>query len=231
MLHVRKNDVEDSTDYSDLGPLSEINIVDNGELFYLKDMLLNILTLNIKDFNYIIFEEDLNNMYKEEFLNFFKHNMVPLVEKLNEYIAIGIEPLMMESYEIKLSFCKNIIKFVMNTLPYSHVKEFLSKSDVNGYHDALDEFNDDIVAKISNQIEIGKKQFDNFNSLMENVEDTISNEKKRDKFNKSLTLLDQSMKNKITLLDYHKSIIDNSGNDKLCELLKLYLANDSENIL
>jgi len=201
------------------------------EFYYMQNTIDDIKNVNIKDFNYIIFEEDLDNMYKTEFLKFFNKNIKALIEDLNIYLSIDLDELFEAPYRIKLSFVKNIVRFFMNTLPYIYMKEFLSSNEVEGLHDALDLFDDNLQTNIINQIKKSQEQYSSFNTMMSDIEDTITNEKKKNKFNNMLTLLDASMTNKSKLLDYYKSIIQNSGHDGIKSLFKLYLKNDLDNII
>lgn len=209
--------------------------IDNNEtteeMYYMQDTLDTILKLDIKNFNYITFEEDLNNMYKTEFLRFFDDKILPLLDDLDIYLSIDTQLLIEEPYRIKLIFTKNIIRFIMNTLPYIYVKEMLEEYETSGLHDALDVFKEGPVQKIINQISHSQSQYESFSGMMEEIEDTITNEKKKNKFNEMLSLLDISMTNKSKLLEYYKSIISNSGEDGLKTLIKKYLTNDIDNIL
>jgi len=220
----------DTTDSSDLYLSDEVNLVDDTELYYMQNSLQNIKESNIKEFNYIVFEEDLDNMYKSEFEEFFKMKLVPLIENFDD-LNISLDELHNEPYRVKQAFAKNIIRFIMNTLPYIYMKEFMESKEVEGLHDALDLLNDDLNDNIIAQINVSKSQYNNFSSMMINIEDTITNDKKRDKFTGMLSLLDASMDNKSKLLDYYISIIVNSGNDGLRNLCTKYLKNDLNNLI
>lgn len=221
----------DLTDKSDLFLDSTVQEVDHGKLYYMKDTLESIKNIDIKNFNYIVFEEDLDNMYKSEFNEFFDELIVPLIDNLNQYIFIDLELVIDEPYRVKQLFVKNIIRFFMNTLPYIYMKEFIKGSEAEGLHDALELFDDNLKTKIVTQIESNTKQYTNFNTMMGDIEETITNEKKKIKFAEKLTLLEHNMTNKLKLLDYYASIINNSGNDGLKDLFKIYLKNDLDNLL
>ena len=221
----------DTTDASDLTVDGEVQIVDSDELYYMRNVMDNIKNVDIRNFNYIVFEEDIDNMYKSEFETFFKEYIVDLIGYLNQYLSINIDELINESYRVKHAFVKNIIRFFMNTLPYIYMKEYLENNGADGLHDALDMFNDDLKDNIIKQIVSANSQYSNFNSMMNDVKDTITNEKKKDKFEGMLSLLDSSMDNKSKLLDYYTDIIQSSGNDGLKALFKLYLKNDLENLI
>lgn len=200
-------------------------------LYYMQDAIDTIKNLDIKNFNYIVFEEDLDNMYKTEFNNFFNKYVIDLINYFNKYLAIELTDVQEEPYRVKLRFVKNIVRFIMNTLPYIYMKGYLENQNIEGLHDALDSFNDDLRDNLISQITKSQNQYKTFSNLMEDIEDTITNEKKKTKFNGMLTILDSSMENKKLLLDYYKSIIQNSGHDGLKELCTLYVKNDLYNII
>ncbi len=227
MFQVNKTDISEFS-------LKEIDNTDStkeSELYYMQDVVQNILNLNIKDFNYIVFEEDLDNMYKTEFNVFFDEYMIPLITQLDEYLSIDIEMVQSEPYRTKHAFVKNIVRFIMNTLPYIYMKEYLHDNQIDGFHDALDAFDTNVKQNIVSQIEKSKEQYNSFNSMMSDIEETITNEKKKNKFNDMLSLLDASMNNKTKLLDYYISIINDSGEEGLQKLFKIYLKNDLHNII
>jgi hypothetical protein len=207
------------------------NEQEESNLYYMQDVVDQISKFQIRGFNWLVFEEDLDNMYKTEFNNFFNDYIKKMVEDLNMYLAIDIADIENEPYRIKLAFVKNIARFVMNTLPYIYMKEYLEKENVEGLHDALEQLSDNTQQKICDQIENSQKQYQSFNTMMTDIEDTITNEKKKNKVSDMLNLLDASMDNKSKLLDYYKSIIQNSGSENLKKLFKIYLTEDLQNIL
>lgn len=207
------------------------NTIQETSMYYMQDHIDAIRSLSIKNFNYIIFEEDLDNMYKTEFEKFFKEYMIELINDLSFYVAIDIDNIQNESYRVKLIFSKNIVRFVMNTLPYIFVKEFLEKIGVEGLHDAYDALSADIQQKLISQINVSQAEYNSFSSLMTNISSSITNDKKKVSFDEKLDLLETTMSSKEKLLNYYKDIIQNSGNDGLQKIIKKYLLNDLDNII
>lgn len=205
--------------------------VENTSMYYMHDQIESIKKLEIRDFNYVIFEEDLDNMYKTEFEKFFNEYVIEMIESLSEYLAIDVDYIEQEPYRIKLLFTKNIVRFIMNTLPYIFIKEYLATKNIDGLHDALDELEENIVDKLIGQINISQSEYDSFNALMSNVSSTITNDKKKANFESKLSLLEITLSSKEKLLDYYKLVISNSGNDGLKALVKKYLLNDLDNIV
>ena len=199
---------------------------------YLEPYINYIETLDIKNFNYLIFLEDLDNMHQVEFNTFFENEFKTIVKLINRHISFDISDLDDQPYRIKLLFAKNIVKFYMFDLPYNYLKNHIFATGCENMYDALKEFDEqDVKSKLIDQIHQMKRQYNNFNELINNLEDTISNDKKRDKFTDIIMLLDTNMDLKLKLLKYHVTLINNSEALKLVDLIKIYLDNDSYNII
>jgi len=168
---------------------------------------------------------------KSEFELFLTQKIIPILNEINLYLAIDTDSLINESYRTKMLFTKNVVRFFMNSLPYTYLKEMFSKEDIGGLHDALDLLNNEIKPKLLTSISNNKDQYLNFNNLMGNIESSITNDKKKVKFNDMLSLLDQNMSNRLKLLNYYESIIENSGEEDLKKICRIYLQNDVKNIL
>jgi hypothetical protein len=171
-------------------------------------------------------------MHQLEFNTFFDNEFKTIVKLINRHISFDISDLDDQPYRIKLLFAKNIVKFYMFDLPYNYLKNHIFANDCENMYDALKEFDEqDVKSKLIDQIHQMKRQYNNFNELINNLEDTISNDKKRDKFTDIVMLLDTNMDLKLKLLKYHTTLINNSESLKLVELIKIYLDNDSYNII
>ncbi len=218
----------DTTDSSDLTTVEEEQVLDSN-LYYMDNHIDNIKNYNIKSFNYIVFEEDLDNMSKHELLSFFNDYFIELIN--TSELKISIDEVIGQPYRVKLLFIKNVIRFLMNTLPYNYLKQYFEEHEVSGLHDALDLLDVDLVTELTNKIDSSNKYLENFEALMGNVETGITNEKKRNKFNEMLNLLESSMTTKTNLLQYYKSILLDTGNDSLHTLCKAYVKNDLQNLL
>ena len=203
---------------------------DHGYEYYLQKPIQQIKDLDIKNFNFIIFEEDIDNMEADEFKNFYDNWFIPAIEYLNNYLDIDISTIQFKTFRLKQIFVKNIIKFVMNTLPYTYFKNYLNTCSVESFHEALDHL-DGIKEKLLEQVYVLNKQYTNFVELMSNIEDTIANEKKRNQFNDMLTLLDTNMDSKFKITEYQKHVIQDTPEQSLKDLMKKYLQNDADNLL
>ena len=75
-----------------------------------------------------------------------------------------------------------------------------------------------------------KIEYSNFIKLMTNVKANLSTEKKKDKFDTMLTILDSNIGEKIKMNEFFNSVIQTSSTDSLIDLCKLYIKNDYANI-
>jgi len=226
----------DSTDISELG-INAVKVLDDGNLYYMKEYKDTIKDLDIYNFNYIVFEEDIDNMVYIEFDQYFRTDFIEILDFFNEYLYIDVEAISnlennTNSIEMHKMMVKNIIKFLMMILPYTHLKGMLSKHEIEGFHEALETVSTiTIKEQIIKEIELAKSEQNNFNNLMSNIQETITNKNKKDKFTDMIQVLDVNIQEKIKVFDYYISIINSSGRESLSELLKLYIKKDSRNIL
>jgi hypothetical protein len=85
--------------------------------------------------------------------------------------------------------------------------------------------------KLIDSINSNRTEFENFSNLMKDVEENITNDKKKNSFNGRLKLLDDNMSDKLKLLNYHENIIKSSSVIKLIDLCKKYINQDYKNII
>ncbi len=224
----------DSTDRTDLG-INTIKVLDDGELYYMKEYKEKLLQLDTKNYNYIIFEEDINNMVYDEFKQYWDTDFIDILEFFDRYLAIDVD-VIINHWEDNLTqnktFLKDIIKFLSTILPYTYLREMLHDKNLDGFHDVLDfisnnSMKDALIVYLDKQ----SKEQDNFYKLMDNVEENITNRAKKSKFQNSLEILNSKINEKKKVLDYYRSILANSGEENIKELLKLYIKNDTHNIL
>jgi len=225
----------DTTDKSELG-ISSTEILDYGNHYYMKPYKDKIRDLDIRNFNYIVFDEDINNMIYDEFKNYYTTDFSKIIELMNEYIFIDTDLIKnMEDNSTDLTkiktYVKNVTKFYMMTLPYIHLKDIIP-SDIKGFHDVLDFINDcNVIELIIKSIDKNIEEQNNFYKLMKNVQDEIVNNKKKDKMDDMTKVLEININEKIKVFEYYKSLIKLSSNEKLKDLLKQYIKNDIKNIL
>ena len=217
----------DSYDYD---TNDKLNLLDN-RFEYVEYIFDTIRTLDIKQFSFVIFEEDIDNMSINEFElyynNQFKDRIIP---EIQNYLNIDISIFDNQSIESRRNILKHIIKFYTTFLPYNYLKQFISSKTTENKYDALELINDNIKTVLCDAITNSKTEYNNFIKLMYNVKSNLSTEKKKDKFDSMLNILDSNVGDKIKMNEYFNSVIETSSVDSLIELCKSYIKNDYANI-
>lgn len=217
-------------DTYDYNTTDKLNLLDNRFEYvnYIYDTIKNI---DIKNFSFIIFEEDIDNMsiteFTEYYNNQFKNAILP---EIQHYLNIDTTIFEDQSIESKRNILKHIVKFYTIFLPYNYLKQFISTKNTENKYDALELIGDNIKTVLCDVITNSKNEYSNFIKLMYNVKANLSTEKKKDKFDSMLTILDTNIGDKIKMNDYFNSVIETSSVDSLIELCKLYIKNDYTNI-
>jgi hypothetical protein len=67
-------------------------------------------------------------------------------------------------------------------------------------------------------------------SVLLDVKANLSTDKKKNKFDTMLTILDSNIGEKIKMNEFFNSVIQTSSTDSLIDLCKLYIKNDYANI-
>lgn len=208
----------------------KINLLDN-KFEYLEYIINTVKHLDIKNFSFVIFEEDIDNMSINEFDEYyesqFKNIIIP---EIQTYLNIDIEIFNDQSIESKRNILKHIIKFYTTFLPYNYLKQVISSKNTENKYDALELINDNIKTVLCDSILNSKTDYNNFIKLMYNVKANLSTDKKKDKFDSMLTILDLNIGDKIKMNEYFNSIIETSSVDSLIDLCKIYIKNDYANI-
>ena len=217
----------DSYDYD---TNDKLNLLDN-RFEYVEYIFDTVRTLDIKQFSFVIFEEDIDNMSINEFElyynNQFKDRIIP---EIQNYLNIDISIFDNQSIESRRNILKHIIKFYTTFLPYNYLKQFISSKTTENKYDALELINDNIKTVLCDAITNSKTEYNNFIKLMYNVKSNLSTEKKKDKFDSMLNILDSNVGDKIKMNEYFNSVIETSSVDSLIELCKSYIKNDYANI-
>lgn len=218
------------SDTHDYSTQDKVELLDDR--FEYVDYIYNaVKTLDIKNFNFVIFEEDIDNMSVLEFdvyyNDIFINKIIPLMQN---YLNIDISYFDDQSSANKRGVVKSIIKFYTTFLPYNYLKQFISSKATENKYDALELINSNIKQVLVDCIANSKSEYNNFMKLMNNVKTSLSTDKKKDKFDSMLTILDSNIGDKVKMNDYFGSIIQTSSSDSLIELCKLYIKSDYENI-
>jgi len=99
-------------------------------LFIYSNELQNIYNLNIKDFSFVIFEEDINRLNDSEFEYFWEKFFISWLENIDEnYLDINVEDFKFQLGSIleKRYLIKKIVHFIMYMFPYLILKKITKR--------------------------------------------------------------------------------------------------------
>jgi len=199
------------------------------ELKYLRDF-------DIKNFNYYLFEDDIDNMTQGEFEWWYKAAFEPWLQNLDEYyIDIEYDDLVryFANPDEKILFLKKFINFIMFFFPFQILKQFLKNKGYDDLNDYLLELKDDnINGLIQLRIDILDIIDDEINRVDNFVTTLAAFEKvaKKTLVESSVNLLDDHIKKRNYFLGIFKEIISNTDMEKFLALLEKYNEVDPENI-
>ena len=205
-------------------------------LFIYSNELQNIYNLNIKDFSFVIFEEDINRLNDSEFEYFWKKFFIPWLENIDEnYLDINVEDFKFQlgSTLEKRYLIKKIVHFIMYMLPYlilkkiTERKKFISYDETMSYFKDLYENNPNEIKKlILREIDEIIKYSNNF---LNSIQSVIKSSKK-DTIDNVIDILQDQISKQNEYYQIFKDIINNTINEKLLNLILDYYENDFENI-
>ena len=209
----------------------------NEDIFYIySNELQSVKNLDVKDFSYTIFEEDINKLNDQEFEYFWAKFFLPWLNNINnEYLDIDIDQFkfQLSSALEKRYLIKKITHFIMQLIPYMILKKILQKLNLSDYNETMDYFDDlyehDPI-KIKNLLIKEINEVIQYSSnFLTTIGDVIKSSKK-DTLENLIGLLDNQISKQNDYYLILKEIINNTTNEKLYELIKIYLQNDFENI-
>lgn len=218
------------SDTHDYSTSNKVEILDN-RFAYVEYILDAVRNLDIKNFNFVIFEEDIDNMSILEFDIYYNDIFInKIIPAMQNYLNIDISYFDDQSSVNKRGVIKSIVKFYTTFLPYNYLKQFISSKATENKYDALELIDSNIRQVLADCILNSKTEYNNFLKLMTNVKANLSTDKKKDKFDSMLNILDSNIGDKVKMNDYFGSIIQTSSSDSLIDLCKLYIKSDYENI-
>jgi len=220
----------DLTDINDISVNDKLEVLDDTEGF-LKYIYDCVLKCDISNFNFIIFNEDIDSLSDREFLKYYDGKFQEILQIINEYVYISLDIIDDNSIDNKRKMVKNIITFFLNTLPYTYLKTYLNKNSIESIHEAISMIDISIQDKLIDSIHNNRIEFENFGKLMVDVGENINNDKKKNIFDGRLKLLENNMDKKLKLLQYHENIIKSSSVINLVDLCKKYINQDFVNII
>ena len=206
-------------------------------LFIYSNELKNIKDLNIKDFSYIIFEEDINKLNDSEFEYFWAKFFIPWLNFIDEnYLDIEIDKFkfQLSSTLEKRYLIKKIVHFIMFLLPYMILKKILQKEKLTNFDETINYFKtiyENDPKKIKKLFIREIEEIITYSSNFLNTISQVIKSSKKDTLENMIGLLNSQI---LKQNDYYlilKEIIYNTTNDKLIALIGQYLDNDFENIV
>jgi len=209
---------------------------DENVLFLIGKDLEYLWNLDIKNFNYIIFENDLEMINDSEFEYFWKKFFLPFLDNMNEnYLENNIEDFQFQlsnTYE-KRFLVKKIIHFIMLFFPFYIFKDIIVKEDFEEKGQAINF----IKESIENDPKFLREKLESImNDAIKKSENFLESIKHLSKFSKkneledSLDLLEDQLRKQDVYVRLFIEMIKNTSIDKLENLMITYLKNDFENL-
>ena len=212
---------------------------DDNVLFLIGKDLKYIWDLDIKLFNFIIFENDLENINDSEFEYFWNNFFIPWIEYLNEnYFEIDLDKFKFQltnTYEKKF-LIKKIVHFIMMFFPYFIFKTILENHGIEGIENEaqayqLLEYFKEQPQELRREINIEiEKVIEKSKNLLTSLENLL-NFTKKGKLEDSIDILEKQLQNQDLYLKLFNEIIEQTEIDKIINLFKKYLDNDFENLI
>ena len=205
-------------------------------IFIYSNELQNIQNLNIKDFSYVIFEEDINRLNDSEFEYFWAKFFLPWLNYIDEnYLDIEIDQFKFQLSNTleKRYLVKKLVHFIMFLIPYMILKKVLQRKNITDYNEAVQYFKDLYLNEPKEIKTMFIKEIDEIIQYSNNFLNTISQvikSSKKDTLENLIGLLDSQISKQNDYYLILKDIIYNTSSDKLISLIGQYLDNDFENI-
>ena len=205
-------------------------------LFIYSNELQNIYNLNIKDFSFVIFEEDINRLNDSEFEYFWEKFFISWLENIDEnYLDINIEDFKFQlgSTLEKRYLIKKIVHFIMYMFPYLILKKITERKKFTSYDETVSYFKD-LYEDNPNEIKkLILKEIDEIikysNNFLNSIQSVIKSSKK-DTIDNVIDILQDQISKQNEYYQIFKDIINNTVNEKLLNLILNYYENDFENI-
>jgi hypothetical protein len=211
-----------------------------------------LLDTDIKNFNYYLFEGDIEKLQPDEFDFASKELIDKFIDNINEnYLNIDLDYLShKEDYEKKI-FLKKFILFFMQILPYEILKPILKDADILASlnpHDSLvlqDTFNtptetilyrifdydNDNIYKIKDllleQLDKKIKKMSNFINIIDEVMELS----KKNTLEDSRDIFEDHINTQNNYYKIYKSVIQNTDLEKLVNLFRKYIEKDYLNLI
>ena len=209
---------------------------DDNVLYLIGKDLEYLYELDIKNFSFNIFEEDLDKLNDNEMEYFWKKFFIPWFERLESYLDLNIEyfNFQLSTTHEKRFLVKKFTHFIMLFLPYIILKDLLSNTEIETKNQALNFINQ--LAERNPKIlrDDIRKVFQKHISKMENIVESLevmSETSKKGELEYSLELLKTQLNRQKQYIYIFIEILDNSSIEGIEKLFTEYINNDFENLI
>jgi len=211
-----------------------------------------LLDTDIKNFNYYLFEGDLEKLQPDEFEFASEELLEKFIETINEnYLNIDIDYLTHKNDYDKKIFLKKFILFFMQILPYEILKpilknskllEKLNPSDSLTLPDTFNtptetilyrifDYDNDNIYKIKDMLltQLDKK-INKMNNFI-NIIDEVMELSKKNTLEDSRDIFEEHVNTQNNYYRIYKNVIQNTDLEKLINLFRKYIQKDYLNLI
>jgi uncharacterized protein YbcC (UPF0753/DUF2309 family) len=187
-----------------------------------------IKSFDIKNFNTLLFKDDILNLTEDEFDEIYDVVIDEILENNIFNFELLLEP-------DQTSFTKqdfiDFIEFYMHTLPYNYLKNILAKyNSIPEFYEYLMSPDTDIKEQLKNEAIKSIDTNDKFNDLVKNLGANITSAKNKEKYESIVGLLDKSIIKKKNIFKKHADMILDVSLSDLQNLITIYINNDLSNL-
>lgn len=235
------NDVDYSKFIS--SEVMDMSLEERGENYtkymFLNDYIKEIKNINILEFNYDTFKDELNDFSIEEFNDFFNISLLDILDDIEDnYLYLNMEQIyLLNSKDVirpnvlnKLNMTEIIIEFLMFKLPYTYLRKLLKNVELEDIYNTI--HSDDIKTLLIDIIEEDNNSLKNLGTIINSFKD---NKKMSDddiiRKNDKLNNLNNNLNKRANINLYYTNLINATDLKNLQGLLEKYLEVDSKNII
>ena len=193
---------------------------------YMKPFIDQIKNINIRDFDYELFEKNINEMNDDDFEHFFQEYMIPVLQEIDDkYLLVDFNEFEVSNTDAKKVLLNEYIKFLMQELPYDIIfahyinKPFNKLTEVDQWL-AIHDISKDLSDIIDQQIITIKNTYNLINNEI-NTSKRVKNDYKS-RAEKLASVINHTINTK----EYFKEILNSTENSQLRDLILRYVENE-----
>ena len=208
---------------------------------YMETQIKEIKEINIREFNFDQFKEDINDMKLEFFNMFFNEKIMDLFYDIEEdYLFLNYEqldllnhkPLIKDTVKSKIEMVEIIVDFYMFKLPYVYFPKMINNHKELDLYDLINDV--DLKDKLIKTISEDNNSLRNLSVLLNSLNKTQNKKMDEIELNKrtlDLENLNTNLNKKANINYYFTNLINSTSTANLQTLLFKYIDNDITNIL